>query len=45
MVNRKRYAPSLQNEEKLKNFISDNYGNKNDLIYDKVYDFYMKNQK
>lgn len=35
----------IYNKEKLKNFISDTYGNKNDLIYDKVYDFYMKNQK
>ena len=34
----------IYNKEKLKNFISDTYGNKNDLIYDKVYDFYMKNQ-
>lgn len=35
----------IYDKEKLKNFISDTYGNKNDLIYDKVYDFYMKNQK
>jgi len=31
MVNRKRYAPSLQNEEKLKDFISKQENNRTNL--------------